>query len=97
MKFLIGVYIMEHRHSDVDEVQKISTSLLRISQISFTLRTYGRFVINMETLLTLSFRIGDQSGVVHKDSRVYGYSNSYAHAVKIGPQSKMWRRRTNRQ
>nr|GEW59869.1 nucleotide-binding alpha-beta plait domain-containing protein [Tanacetum cinerariifolium] len=27
-------------------------------------------------------------GVVYKDSRVYGYSNSYAHIVKIGPQSQ---------
>nr|GEU91829.1 RNA-directed DNA polymerase, eukaryota, reverse transcriptase zinc-binding domain protein [Tanacetum cinerariifolium] len=45
--------------------------------------------------LTLSFRIGDPNqvkekkstpGVVHKDNEVYGYSNSYAHAVKIGPQ-----------
>ncbi|GKB57145.1 hypothetical protein Tco_0913331 [Tanacetum coccineum] len=26
--------------------------------------------------------------VAHKDSGVYGYSNSYAHAIKIGPQSK---------
>nr|GEU45505.1 nucleotide-binding alpha-beta plait domain-containing protein [Tanacetum cinerariifolium] len=82
---------------DVDEVQKVSTSiLLRISQISSTLRTYGRYVINKETLLTLSFRIGDPnqaekksvSCVVRKDSEVYGYSNSYAHAIKIGPQSQ---------
>nr|GEX02625.1 RNA-directed DNA polymerase, eukaryota [Tanacetum cinerariifolium] len=72
--------------------------------------TYGRFLINIETSLTFSFRIGDPNlvpeiatensntqftnkaekksapGVVHKDNGVYGYSNAYAHAVKIGPQ-----------
>ncbi|GKA57928.1 nucleotide-binding alpha-beta plait domain-containing protein [Tanacetum coccineum] len=35
-------------------------------------------------------KVGKKSvpDVVHKDSGVYGYSNSYAHAVKIGSQSQ---------
>nr|GEW44516.1 RNA-directed DNA polymerase, eukaryota [Tanacetum cinerariifolium] len=96
MKFLTGELCLGTIEMWMRCKRYILKSLLRISHISFTLRPYGRFVINMETSMTLSFQTGDPNKakkksvpcVIHKDSGVYGDSISYAHAVKIGPQSQ---------
>ncbi|GJV85996.1 hypothetical protein Tco_1525894 [Tanacetum coccineum] len=43
---------------------------------------------NSNTQFTNKAEKKSVSSVVHKDSGVYGYSNSYAHTIKIGPQSQ---------
>ncbi|GJX04945.1 RNA-directed DNA polymerase, eukaryota, reverse transcriptase zinc-binding domain protein [Tanacetum coccineum] len=111
---------MGHRRSDVDEVQKISTSIFVTNFLdkfyakdlwkvrnqyenvvdTFILNRYpNQLHANIARFQRLPLKNSNiqfinkaekksASCVVHKDSGVYGYSNSYAHVVKIRPQSQ---------